>query len=518
MAFFLKTYRPDPFKFRPAHIRQWLYGFFRQQNLFLLRTQFQCPRITLSSQSLQHLKQIRPGQRTLLVLNHICFVDPHILFELSFRAGFCPKWLAGIEPFDSMNGIMGWHMQSTGCFSIDRGVLDRLALQTAQSVLDEGPHPLVIYPEGEAAYTNKVLQPFFPGVALFALNTAEKYQNHPQPVQIVPVAVVYRFQTNPERPLRQAIQTLNQKMHQAAVTAQWAWRPMPIDDTAPFWAQLKALTQTATDYLANHYQCDPFPAHAPLTQRLIRLRDDLLQRIHMEHLGESPPAELSDEALMMLKNKLRSLIARKCYAPPMAELMAAIGQVDTWQAKHDQGTKPSLKQLQQLETQWIGQAFLQEGITHRLKRLRKHLSQQKPYAQALQAATPADRDRWKSQINQTRQIKLLTLLVHDLARQDATWEGIDETLVKLEILLFSQFKYRGPKEALVAVGAPMDVKQFIADHPDQPIKALQAPLTETLRQTIQGLLHSLWEQDTSSPDGKHKQTDTEPSKAALSCR
>src|SRR6266851_5557701 len=191
MLGFSGPFRPDPCRFRAPRIKRWLYWFFKCPNHYLLHRKFKLSKLHISKESIDRLKQIRSGASTVVASNHVCYVDPHVLFDLAFKGGVCLTGMAGIEPFDAARGVAGWFLQSAGAFSVDRGVLDRNALETAQGILNEGRYPLLIHPEGEAGYTNKVLQTFQPGAALLALNTAERLNATAQPVHIVPIGIRY---------------------------------------------------------------------------------------------------------------------------------------------------------------------------------------------------------------------------------------------------------------------------------------------------------------------------------------
>jgi 1-acyl-sn-glycerol-3-phosphate acyltransferase len=487
-----KPFRPDPFRFRPPKITLWLYGYFYLLNLYLLHPKFQLTRLNISPQDFQRFKASHsPGKSTLMLLNHVNFMDPHIMVELTVHAGMPAQWLAGIEPFDSGNGIFGWHIQRMGAFSIDRGVLDRRSLETAQRILETGETPLVIYPEGEAAYNNKVLQSFYPGATLFALNAAEKFQADPKhPVTILPIGVTYRFTGSPEPILKATISALLSEVRQAALSEGAPVINVVLDEDAALWSRIKHLIQVSLAYLEGHYRQFPDQMQTSLPQRLEALRDCLLKSLCKEHQPNSAIEALTLDELMLLKNRLRSIIARKRHAPPLGELEAAVTQTQQLQKalEEDRFNSKATKTLTALEQTWIGLSEPDKSPEKRLRVLSKHLNQQKPYALIRHDAQASDLVRWDRQINETRRVKMLTLLIGDLEREDTTPEGIDETLVKLEILLFSRFAYRGPKSVMIRVGKPLDVKQWLSEAGGCPKKELQERLTSHLQETIAGLL------------------------------
>ncbi len=485
-----KPYRPDPFRFRPPKIKPWLYPWYLWQNRFHLRFQFGIHKIYISPQGLARLKRIRPGNSHLLLLNHVNYCDPHILFALSYEVPFKCKWLAGIEPFDTANGIFGWFIQSVGAFSIDRGVFDRRALETAQQVLDEGQYPLVIYPEGEASYSNKILQPFYGGAAQFAVSTAEKHAASPQEVLILPIGVQYRFQQNPETVLNRALQKWVTDLATTAPGADTEIIQITLDEAQPWPNRLHAALALAVTVLANRHRVEIDPA-VPHMEQLNHLRDAMLAELLREHLSDDEDiAGLTTEKLMQLKNKLRSLIARKRHAPPLAEWQPAITAAESLlhSLQNRNLNRKELTRLARLETQWIGLACPDLEVKKRLQALVKHLRQQEPFARIRAQASDADLGRWSRQLNQCRQVKMLTLLMADLERNDLSWEGIDEFLVKLEILMFSRFTYRGPKVVSVHIGEWVDVKQALSQKEGLPKKQVIENLNASLFTTMASLI------------------------------
>ena len=80
------------------------------------------------------------------------------------------------------------------------------------------------------------------------------------------------------------------------------------------------------------------------------------------------------------------------------------------------------------------------------------------------------------------------LLGGHLARRSATWEAIDETLSLLDILVFTRFRYRGPVKAILEVGAPMDVQDFVSRNGDMTKPEKVTALTERFHDTICGMM------------------------------
>ncbi len=420
----------------------------------------------------------------MLLPNHTNFMDPHILFDAFRKLKQKAVWMAGIEPFDTMFGFFGWCLQSVGVFSIDRGILDRWAFAMAQDTLDKAEYPLVIYPEGEADYTNTVLRGFYPGAALFALKTAEKYMDSNRRVEVLPLAVRYLFESNVEDTLSQAIHNLAEQMRQK-------YPNLPVVDVKSGLpeAMMSLMTQSLAFMVREYPKYQPLP-DVDFSTQAFSLRDYMLQQLVSEHLPEAETRNLSYDDLMMLKNRLRSLIVRKRHAPLPAELEPMLKQVEALgeTLKSRELTSHARKELSRLEARWIGLALEEHPDKERVRQLGKHLKQQVPYARIRQAASLEDLSCWDRQVNDTRRIKLLTLLVEDWQRKDISAEGIDDTLVKLEIMLFSRFLYRGPKKAVLRVGEPIDVKAFLKENSTLDKRALPSALLDLAYQQMQLLL------------------------------
>ena len=86
--------------------------------------------------------------------------------------------------------ILRWH----GCFSVDREGTDMKAFRQATEVLQNSPHPLVIFPEGEVYHLNERTTPFREGAAAIALSAAKRAKRD---VVCVPCAIKYEYLEDP---------------------------------------------------------------------------------------------------------------------------------------------------------------------------------------------------------------------------------------------------------------------------------------------------------------------------------
>lgn len=479
--------RSDPFRFWPAKLKPWCFPYYHWLNHRHLYDKFHLKPVQFPEHGIEQIKALaKPGNHTLLVSNHVGYMDPHIYVELMFRHQFQFKWMAGIEPFEKGGGLHGWHIQGSGTFSLDRGGLDRRSLQYAQQVMDDGHYPLFIFPEGEADYTSDVLRPFSEGATRFALKTAEKYKESSEPVHIVPLGVQYRFPHDALPLLQETLQTLLQEVSESRQEP----NAHDLHSVQSVWAGVQTLAQADLRFMESQYPSYTASENGSLEERLFALRNHLFQTLCQEHDPTLQSADINTEDLYKTKNRLRSLIAKKLYSARPAKIQQTQLFLEDIKGK---GVVLPNWMMNKLEDYWIGIAYPDEPFEKRLKRLSDHLNTQLPYSLAGAQADAETRTRWQQQLNDCRRMKLLTLLAEDLSRyasQEPSLEALDDVMVKLEILLFSRFAYRRNKTATVHVGEPIDVKAFVAAHESSTKKEQLLKLTQTVQQAVSQLSDS----------------------------
>jgi 1-acyl-sn-glycerol-3-phosphate acyltransferase len=464
--FLSSSYRPDPFRFRPPQEKYWLYWFFHLLNRFLLRFQFNIREFHLLKSQEKILRQMTTSCPTLIMPNHSNFIDPHIVLELTMRARVKALWIAGIEPFDTANGLFGWFIQSSGTYSIDRGVLDRFSIEKTQAILKQGRDPLVIFPEGEADYTNTQVDFFYPGVSQFALYALK---HHPK-IAILPMTIRYELHHTTPKALYGWVESLYLRLGGLKSEA------THLEGLAT------QLIQQALFYMKRHQdpaiQLDPARS---LAQQLDDYATTLLTALSEEHLSGEFKAPVTLQGWMDAKNRLRSIIARKRYAPPLSELSVALDWAQTFSTFEAAPSAQQWRFLSQHEKKWLGQAYPEEiDFCKRGKRLYKHLKSQLSYAQL--ETIPELLARWEEQLNTTRRIKLLKLLERDCLIGFTTLERIEEILSKVSIMALSEFPYQAQKKATLCLAEPIILSAESAPE----ISELTQQLHQALISGVQG--------------------------------
>jgi 1-acyl-sn-glycerol-3-phosphate acyltransferase len=182
--------RPKPFAFRPPKNNSFFIAFVKYALLpFLLRFNTKISKVEIEKEDLQRLQTLK-GQRVVLTPNHSEGNEPYVLFYLSRILGEEFNFLAAKEVFECYSPA-GRLLQSLGVYSLVRGRPDRKSFHTTHTLLLEGKHWLVIFPEGGSASLGDMVMPFQPAIARIAFWAHEdlsRRENAP-PVYLVPVVM-----------------------------------------------------------------------------------------------------------------------------------------------------------------------------------------------------------------------------------------------------------------------------------------------------------------------------------------
>ncbi len=418
----------------------------------------------------------QPNHAVILVPSHTSFSDPHVLVEWTLaHPDKAFYYMAGTEAFETHHGFSAFLIQTHGTFSVDRGIVDKHSLTTAQHLLAHGQHPLVLFAEGEANYCEAERLPFMPGAAQLGLKTLK--QPHITHLTFVPIATHYPFvNTPPERFVRQYELTVGQwhGQHPSEPLPQW-------DSTLPMAAQAQALIRMATQRLwAEHFSDTPAPDD--MTERCQTLIRYLATQLCTEHKVPMDDDAVTDISRgMALKNKLRSTIVRRCRILPTPWRTQHQHQLRRWQQQ--QHLNPwDVWLLGQAEIALIGQPNPTAPTEKRLTTLERCLAKHQAAEQTYQAATPQQRAQWPHHLNVCRQIKLLHLLLADTHRHLETPTQWEETRLKCHLMLTHQFQYTSPKQATVTIGQPITLTTGNGPLPDT------TALTATLQHAVETLM------------------------------
>jgi 1-acyl-sn-glycerol-3-phosphate acyltransferase len=151
--------------------------------------------IKLDKANLELLSSLPAKAGIILTPNHADETDPRLCIELSRRTGRLFVSMCNREAFDEIFGLAGFVLQRLGHFSVERGAHDTKAKEHAVSVVAEGEHVVVIFPEGEIYYLNERVQPFHSGAVDIGMQALlKRREQDPQfTAFIVPMAIKYHY-------------------------------------------------------------------------------------------------------------------------------------------------------------------------------------------------------------------------------------------------------------------------------------------------------------------------------------
>ena len=165
-------------------------------------------------EGLEHLQSaLRAGHGILLTPNHSFHWDSYCLLEAAERLSTPFYFMSAWQVFALSSWFQRISMQRCGCFSVDREGTDMQAMKTAVDIMQNRPHPLVIFPEGDVYHTNDRIMPFRDGAAAMALMAARKAERQ---VVIIPVAIKRWYVQDPTPSLLQTLEQLERRLY---------WRP-----------------------------------------------------------------------------------------------------------------------------------------------------------------------------------------------------------------------------------------------------------------------------------------------------
>jgi 1-acyl-sn-glycerol-3-phosphate acyltransferase len=123
----------------------------------------------------------------LLTPNHCRWSDPAIMGQLGGELGRFFYFVASYHLF-KQSRLLGWYLNRTGAFSVNREGADREAIRASVRILAEAERPLVLFPEGTWFRQNDRLGPLQEGVALIARQAA---RSAGRPIRVHPVGIKY---------------------------------------------------------------------------------------------------------------------------------------------------------------------------------------------------------------------------------------------------------------------------------------------------------------------------------------
>lgn len=203
---------------------------------------------------LENLKEaLDAKQGILLAPNHSFHWDSYCLLE-SARKVACPFYImTAWQVFQESRWFDRISMQRCGCFSVDREGSDLVAMKTAIDILQNRPHPLVVFPEGDVYHTNDRVTTFREGAAAMGLMAARKAQRD---VVVIPVAMKRWYTEDPSAQLAKVLDRVEERL---------------------FWQPKTSLSMK----------------ERPMHERIMQIADGLLSLKEIEYQHRSQSADLA---------------------------------------------------------------------------------------------------------------------------------------------------------------------------------------------------------------------------------
>ncbi len=248
-----------PPKLSPLMIRVWR-GLRRYQQIQQHRL------LEIDVRGGEHLQAaIEAGQGVVVTPNHSSHADSYVLYHAAEVLKSPLYFMTAWQVFGMSSRLESWIMQHHGCFSVDREGTDMRAFKQAIDILQNQPHPLVIFPEGEVYHLNERITPFREGTASIAMTAARKAQ---RPIVVVPCAIRYTYLTDPTAELLGVMAQLEERAY---------WRVR---------------------------------SDLPLEDRIYRFADGMIALKEVEYLGCSQPGSL-DERIAHLSDHILQQLAQR---------------------------------------------------------------------------------------------------------------------------------------------------------------------------------------------------------------
>ena len=239
---------------------------------------------------IEHLRQAcDAGHSVLITPNHFTYSDPFLLHHAADAIGRCAHFMTAWQVFGTSNRLKQWVLQTHGCFSVNREGADIKAFRTAVDIVQQGQHPLVIFPEGEMYRIGDRVTPFREGPASIALAAAKRAG---QPVVCVPCGLKYRYLDDVMPALLQLADRLEQALF---------WRPTP---ERPLEERIYRLAEGALALKEIEYTGRTI--QGPLRERLQRLAGFVLERIEPRY-GLKPGADIPERVRALRQQALKRL-------------------------------------------------------------------------------------------------------------------------------------------------------------------------------------------------------------------
>ena len=236
------------------------------------------------------VKAIEVGHGVLITPNHSAHYDSAALYLAADQADSPLYFMVAWQVFGMATNFECWAMQRLGCFSIDRESTDRQAFKQAVQILEDEPHPLVIFPEGDIYHTGDRVTPFREGAAAIAITAAKREQRS---VVAIPCGIRFTYVDDPSPGLHDLLDRLEDRLHLRQR------RDMPLPVRIHRFAEA-ALALKELDYLGR-------TSSGKLRERIVALTEAVLTQLEARHtipVSSRTPPERAKELRRRIIDKV----------------------------------------------------------------------------------------------------------------------------------------------------------------------------------------------------------------------
>jgi 1-acyl-sn-glycerol-3-phosphate acyltransferase len=244
---------------------------------------------------LEHLRAaLEQKAGVLLTPNHSFHWDSYCLLEAARHISRPFYFMTAWQVFQQSNWFNRFSLQRCGSFSVNREGTDMQAMKTAIDILQQWPHPLVIFPEGDVYHTNDCVTPFRDGAASIALMAAKKAKRE---VCVVPVAIKRWYLQDPSPKILQTLSILEQRLY---------WQPKMEDSVTDriLWLAEGLLSLKELEHFKT-------TRPEPLPDRIRSLANDLLARAEARY-GIPPGTGLLPERVKEVRRRIIQRQSETC--------------------------------------------------------------------------------------------------------------------------------------------------------------------------------------------------------------
>lgn len=198
--------------FKPPAPQPWLIWLVKQLGPFYIK---HCAQLSIHLTDEFHRVMAEcVDKRAVFLFNHPDRLDPVVLCGLQASFKQPCSCLVARECFDWDRGLRGLFFQSVGCYSVNRGTVDRKSIRTTRELLQAPGGKLIVFPEGKITCDShhvQDLQKSFLHIVLDAQSELSS-QNSSNSILIVPVAINYQLLSDLETSFPSTLDKIERKL------------------------------------------------------------------------------------------------------------------------------------------------------------------------------------------------------------------------------------------------------------------------------------------------------------------